>query len=424
MSTSEPDVIIVGGRPAGASLAIRLGRMGHHVHLLERADLPSQPSVPTCPTLHMGTLALLDELGLAEDRYAEGAVKFSTFVLQFGAWFTARLPIPRVHGRDFGLSIDRSVFDSAMYKLASETPKVTTRRFTVKRVLMEQGAAVGVEGHAPDGPTEQLRARWIVGADGRFSGVARDVGAGVVEEVTDTVSTVYFTDWEGLRPMDGEAEPIVQVYTTGRGRNVLFFPLPGGRTTICTHERADRVQTDGDPDAYYRGVLQSIPAIAERLTDARPVGRLLGLKRVGNGYRAAAGPGWALAGDAVHFKDPVDGQGIYDALIGARTLAEELHAQLSGQRDAAGAAADYERRLRAATHPMFLATVKRLANELYSEPPVPIIRTLMRWMLQDRAYQVRFMQFLGREIDPTSWMTPGLALGAFGRGLWRDLWGA
>lgn len=82
---SDFDVIIVGGRPAGASLAARLGKLGRQVLVLERADLPSAPTVPSCPTLHMGTLALLDELELPEAAYADGAARFERFVLHFAA---------------------------------------------------------------------------------------------------------------------------------------------------------------------------------------------------------------------------------------------------------------------------------------------------------------------------------------------------
>ena len=41
-------------------------------------------------------------------------------------------------------------------------------------------------------------------------------------------------------------------------------------------------------------------------------------------FRASSGPGWALAGDAGHFKDPVTGQGMRDAMWMGRTLAEHV----------------------------------------------------------------------------------------------------
>jgi hypothetical protein len=41
-------------------------------------------------------------------------------------------------------------------------------------------------------------------------------------------------------------------------------------------------------------------------------------------FRRSAGPGWALAGDAGHFKDPVTAQGIRDALRFGRLLGEAV----------------------------------------------------------------------------------------------------
>lgn len=419
----DADVIIVGGRPAGSSLAARLGAAGVRTLVLERALLPSAPFVPSCPTLHMGTLALLDDLGVSEQAYGPEAHRFDGFGLQFGPWFRARIAIPTVHGRAYEYSILRPRFDQVLWRNLERYPSVTTRRFVVDEVIRDEaGAAVGVSGHGPDGPAERLTARWIVGADGRFSGVARSLGAAIVEERADKVSTVHFCDWEGVAPLDPAHPDDACVHTTGRGLNVLFFPLPEGRTTVCVHARADRVHVDGDANATYKATLDRLPDVAARLAGATPVTRLLGLKRVGNGYRAPGGPGWMLVGDAYHFKDPVDGQGIYDALLGARVAADEILASLGGK-DPAAAVASYDRRAREGTHAMFLATCERLANELYSEPPAPVIRTMLRWMLQDPVYQDRFMRFLGREIDPARWLPPSLMLGAMARGLWGDLRG-
>jgi 2-polyprenyl-6-methoxyphenol hydroxylase-like FAD-dependent oxidoreductase len=418
------DVIIVGGRPAGASLAARLGQRGRRVLVVERADLPSVPTVPSCPTLHMGTLALLDELGVPESAYGPDALRFDRFVVQFASWFTARMTMPTVAGRAYGYSIYRSRFDLALWNNLDRYPTVTRRRFAVSGLVRDDaGTVVGIEGSSPGVDPERILAPWVVGADGRFSLVAREAGAPIVEESAEKVSTVYFTDWEGLAPLDPKAGPPVQIYTTGRGLNVLLFPLPEGRTTICVHQRADRVDIAGDAEGFYQKTIRGIPALAARLAEARPVGKVIGLKRVGNGYRQAAGAGWALVGDAFHYKDPVDGQGIYDALLGTRILAEELEANLAGAKDAAAAGAAYATRARDATRPMYLATVKRLAEELYSEPPVPVIRTLIRWLLTDPVYQERFILFLARGLDPARWAPPSLVLGCVVRGIGRDVAG-
>lgn len=364
-------------------------------------------------------ITLLDELEVPEESYAKDALRFSNFALHFGGWFTARMRAEPLHGRDYLYSIDRACFDRVLWDHLGRYPTVTRRRFTVTGLLRDAaGVVIGVEGHAPGGEPEALHAPWVVGADGRFSLVARLAGAQVIEEEAQKVSTVYFTDWVGVRPAG--SVPTVEIFTTGRGLSVLAFPLPD-RVTLCVHTRADRVDIAGDATAYHERTIRSIPALAERMSDTRPVGRVLGLKRFGNGYRTAGGPGWLLAGDAWHYKDPVECQGIYDALLGTRILAEELHAFFAGEQDAAAVVDRWSRRGREATHPMYVATVKRLATELYAEPPVPIIRTLLRWMLNDRSYQSRFLRFLGRDLDPARWMTPGLVAGVVARGIWGDV---
>lgn len=418
------DVIIVGGRPAGVGLALRLAKQGRSVLVLDRATFPSQPQVPSCPALHMGTLALLDELGVPEAAYAAGAQRFEDYVIRFGSSFEAPIHMPNVHGRAYGYYIDRSEFDGVMWAHLGTVSGVERRAgFRVDALVREGDRVVGVEGQGEGGTVERFTARWVVGADGRFSAVARLAGAAVVEERDEKTSTVYFADWKGVRPRYAGAPAEIEVWTDAAGTDVLQFPLPGGRCTVVTHQRADRVDTGGDPEAYYRAQLRRYPWYTERFADAEPVSRILGMKKVGNGYREAAGKGWALVGDAFHYKDPVDGQGIYDALLGGRILAEELGAALDGRQDDGVAGKRYGDRAVAATHPMFEATVQRLALELYGPPPNVVVRTVLRWLLTDRAYQERFFGFLGRDpaVDPERWRSPGLVLGALFRGLGRDL---
>ena len=85
--------------------------------------------------------------------------------------------------------------------------------------------------------------------------------------------------------------------------------------------------------------------------------------------------------------------------------------------------ARYTAEVQAATHPMFVATTTRLRRELYEEPPVPVIRTLIRWWMTDPEYQSRFLRYLDRDLPADRWLTPGLALGAALRGMGRDVAG-
>lgn len=416
------EVIIVGGRPAGASLAARLGARGVRVLVVDKAELHSLPAVPSCPLVYPAAMSLLDEIGLDEGAYADPSARCRSMVLQFGKHFQTRFVMPRIFGRDYIYGIDRAQFDHALWAHLARYSSVTARReFSVLELVRDaDGQVIGIEGQQGDGPMETIRARCVVGADGRFSLVGRKVGAKVTEDFPDHTSTVYFADWEGLELAGGGDRP-VQVYATGRGTNVMFFPMPGGRVSVCTHMRSDRVDVGGDADGFYKGELQRHGWVQGLLAGARRVGPLFGMKRIGNRYVEAGGPGWVLVGDALHQKDPVDGQGIYDALIAAKLLDEELSPFLVGERTFTAFLDGYRRRVFEATHPMFLATMDRLKRELYEEPPTIVIKTLIRWMLTDPEYQNRFVRFLGRDIAPESWLTPAMMRSYVARGMVRDV---
>lgn len=417
----DADVLIVGGRPAGSGLAARLGALGLRVVVLERARFPSEPSMPSAPLVHPGGMALLDEIGADEAAYAAPEARNRGLALHVEGRFVAPMPVPRVAGRDYVTTLERSRFDAALWEHLGRYPSVTREPgFAVEEVIREGERVVGVKGRQ-DGVARELRAAVVVGADGRTSPFARMVGAPITEEAEANLGATWFAIWEGLQLGVAEPPGYAAIHTAMRGLNVLIFPLGPARAFVCVHTRADRVRLDGGAEAFYADRLAALPGVRARLEGATRGSRLLGLKRIGNGFRRAGGPGWALVGDALHYKDPVDAQGFYDALRGGKLLAAEIALHLGGDKPWERAVADYEAAFLAFARPQYEATLARLARELYSEPPDLVIRTLIRWTLTDPLYQDRYMRYLFRDLDPRDWR-PGAA-GVVWRGILRDLRG-
>ncbi|MCA9654238.1 MAG: FAD-dependent monooxygenase [Myxococcales bacterium] len=98
----EHDVVIVGGRPAGASLAARLGAQGVSTLVIDRARFPSMPAVPSCAVLHPQTVAMVEELGIDEAAIGSEASRCRRFVLTVDGHFASQLPMIEAHGRDYG----------------------------------------------------------------------------------------------------------------------------------------------------------------------------------------------------------------------------------------------------------------------------------------------------------------------------------
>lgn len=417
------DAVIVGGRVAGAALAARLGAMGLRVAIVEKATFPSYPAVSS-PFLLPHTLAELDDLGLSPDQYAPGAPRLDEVVLEFGPWFAQRLPLPACNDRSWFVVADRSDFDHALWEHLASFPTVERLEgAAVARVLVEDGTDVGVEG-TRDGEPFTLRARIVVGADGRFSRVARDVGAEVVHQRTDADTTIHYAFWEGVKPYD-DGPTVAHIYACGDGWSVVFMPIARDRVSVVVQAASDRHAAEtGDAETIYERVLREHPSSARRLEGATRVTALSGMKRMGNLFRQATGPGWALVGDAWHQKDSIDAQGVYDALYGARILAGALSEHLVDGKpwDEAGSA--YESTATAHLRPMFDATIERVKREIVSVPPPIAARTALRWLITDPEYTRRFGQMVTRTRDPNDFVTPTFLLGALGRGIWADLTGA
>lgn len=418
---TDYDVVIVGGRPAGASLAARLGARGISTLVVDRARFPSMPAVPSCAIVYPHTMSMLEEVGVTEDEIGEHDARCHRFTITIDSRFTSIFSLAEAHGRDYFYGIHRDRFDLALWQALARHPSVTTLDQTSCRGVLRgpDGRVIGVQLQTADGGLREITSRIVVGADGRFSPMARRVGAKARMSFPRS-STCHFATWEGVQPFD-DGSPTFCVFTTARGLDVLFFPAPRGRVHVCTHVRADRMKSEGPIDDYYQRTIRSLPGPRERLASARQVGPLVGLKRIANGYREPTGPGWALVGDAFHFKDPIDGQGIYDAMVESKILAEELVAWLGDQKSEAEALASYDHRAMEVTLPMYEATTKRLDRELYDEPPSFVVSTILRWLLNDPRYKRRFVEYLCREVHPGRWMTPSLVGGALARGALGDL---
>jgi len=419
---SETEVLIIGGRAAGASLAARLGEHDVPTVVVDRARFPSLPSVPSSAMIYAPGMALLEEQGIDESSYGDDHSKIRRLIVDFDGKFSAGFPVLRTHGRDYAYGVDRSGLDHALWTRAGRHPSVSRHEGTsLVDVLRDRhGTVVGALLRC-DGQEHRVYARCVVGADGRFSTVARKVGAEVREDAHAFTSTTHYALWEGVEPVAGDPPHILRVYASGRGAEVLMLPVPGQRIAINTHVRSDRVEVGGDVSTFYRRMLDRFPVVRRRLANARQVSRVVGIKRIGNRYLQTGGPGWVLTGDAVHHKDPIDGQGIYDALALSKLLAHELLQWRAGRQTWDEAVARYEQAMLAETHPMFESTVARLERELHGEPHPIAVHTVIRWMMQDSEYQRRLMAVLARALPPGELMTPRVLVEILGRGVRKDL---
>jgi 2-polyprenyl-6-methoxyphenol hydroxylase-like FAD-dependent oxidoreductase len=114
----------------------------------------------------------------------------------------------------------------------------------------------------------------------------------------------------------------------------LASPTDGGLFLAAVAppvERRDELREDRD--RHFEEGLAHWPELRDHIGGAKRVGPVRMMSRLDGFFRESAGPGWALVGDAGHFKDPTPGQGIADALRQAVALSEAIERALGGSED-------------------------------------------------------------------------------------------
>lgn len=234
------DVIIIGGRPSGATAARRLAQGGVRVLLLDRSTFPSLPAVSS-PIIYPCTMALLDEIGAPESEYAHNTPKIRKMVSETRDLFRATSEIVEDRGRNYAYALDRSRFDAALWNHAAKQPNVTAMQgFAATDLLWDesQQRVIGVEGRQQNGTTQRFYANTVVGADGRFSLVARKVNAVEYEVDEGRTTSLYYAYWKNVEPYDID-EPLMLAHGTQDGIGYLMMDSADGTVAVVSEGYAD-----------------------------------------------------------------------------------------------------------------------------------------------------------------------------------------
>lgn len=315
---STYDAIVVGARCAGATLAAKLADAGRSVLVLDHRPPPR--NVVSTHQVFPNTLVRFAEMGILERIEAAGhtlnPVSYRAIIdgNEISGSFTP------IGDFDYSVCVRRPVLDQAILEMATDAgaktrfgEKVTgligagTDDDPVRGVVLENG--------------DQISAPWVFGADGRASTVAAKLGL----EKTNPIAgefTLLYAYWRGL-PRHG----ILGI--DARPDAMLTFSDCENDVTIITIGLAPE-QTRGDQRERERSYREAAASFSPFDGDALDGGELISEILVApetmlrGFFRPSDGPGWALVGDANHFKHPATAQGISDAVEQALYVGEAL----------------------------------------------------------------------------------------------------
>jgi 2-polyprenyl-6-methoxyphenol hydroxylase-like FAD-dependent oxidoreductase len=338
------DVIVVGGRIAGATLASLLGSGGLRVLLLERATFPADT---------LSTHVIYgDSFGIWQRAGAWDAIeRIGSRKLWGISWIRDRYPDIRgrfwpVRGHDYSLCIRRIHLDAALFTNAAETTGVVAIEGARVTEITRDGTRVtGVryEIHGSDGTTKEFAAsaQLVAGCDGRRSLVANAVGAPTyISE--PPINFAFYTYVQDAEP-GPDPEPMFEVWDSDAiGGTPMIAECEAGvymAIVYLPQQGFDAFRQRKDENFW--NAMDSDPRLGPRLREGTQLTPIRGAGDFVNFIREPVGDGWVLVGDAGQFKDPIFGQGIGDAARSAETLADCVLDAASSGSELSGALGGY-----------------------------------------------------------------------------------
>jgi flavin-dependent dehydrogenase len=355
------DVVVVGGRVAGSATAMLLARLGHDVVVVDQASFPSD-TLSTHSIARSGVVQLR-RWGLLDEVLDSGAPAIRQVTFNAAGESVTRT-IKHKAGVDLVVAPRRYVLDTILAAAAGRAGAEVRLGVTVTGVQRDgRGRVVGVDGHDRAGAPVEVGARYVIGADGLGSRVARSVGAALTEvrPAGGAAQYAYYggVPWAGFEFFVAERS-FAGVFPTHHGQACVWVCNPAAAARTVRRRTGSREEAFGDL------LERSAPPLAERLRHARRTSPVQGMLRQPNQLRQAVGPGWALVGDAGYYRDAVTAYGISDAFRDAEILAVALDQALGGDAEETTALARYQQQRDQA-----LGEIFELTCRLAAYPAVP-----------------------------------------------------
>jgi hypothetical protein len=341
MSDNVQDVIVIGGGPAGSTMATRLRKLGHSVTLLEKEKFPrehvGESLLPFC-------YELFQQLGVLDKMTSRFVRKPGVrFINSDGHCYTNWCFDHVIKDESYlSFQVVRSEFDNLLLENSRQHGVAVYEQTRVQNVnLNGSDGCVEVEATGPDGQQQIYRSKFLVDASGRSSFIATKKGWRKPHQGLQR--TALWTHWHGVKQMMGGLEEglSIIIYLGGEEKKgwMWVFPLDVDKVTIGVvadtaflHQEKRKLENNGTEDwrlnLYKQEVMRS--DFVRNLLDGAQTSMPLMVEGDYSYYSEQKyGDNFAMVGDASRFIDPIFSSGIFLSMKSSFLLSEAIHKKLT-----------------------------------------------------------------------------------------------
>jgi flavin-dependent dehydrogenase len=327
MNNNTYDVIVMGGGPAGSSVASMLSREGRQVILFEKEVFPRH---------HIGESLMTDtywtfrRMGLLEK------LRESPFIRKFSVQFANAAGkesrpfyfFESVHHESaVTWQVTRAKFDELLINHAADQGARVHQGVLVKQVLFEGDRAVGVEVQMADGTREQFFAKVIVDATGQMAMLSNKFRWRVRDPKLK--KAVLYSYWKGVHrepDLNGGATLVLRT-EHGSGGWFWYIPLEDDVTSVGIVADPDYLLKGRGQDLakIYNEEIEKCVPCSKRVAGGERVDKIYSILDYSYRSKHNAGNGFIIVGDAYGFLDPIYSSGVLLALKMAELATDAIH---------------------------------------------------------------------------------------------------
>lgn len=320
------DVVILGGGPAGSTLATLLASEGYDVVVVEKEHFPR---------FHIGESLLPATVNIFERLGVHEPIREAFIRKPGGKWLYGEKEVPGDFSKydskatfkenPYSYLVERSAFDKILIDRSIEVGADVRFGTEVTDLITDNGRVVGVSCTDDQSQQYEVHARLVVDATGLRAMIPSKLR---IRRLTEPHRMGIYAQY-AAKPTRDDVKAgwfIGQMFYDGWTWLLL---LPGNRFSVGTVMTVDRFKESGlSPAAMLERLVNENPLLNEGMTtDRERISDVMVTGNMGNSSEQLAGDGWVAIGDAAYFIDPCYSSGVHLAMKSAEMVADEVMTQ-------------------------------------------------------------------------------------------------